>query len=393
MRIGINARYLAKSDCGNVTYLLNLIRGLAKYDTQNQYVIFVMNQKDGGAVNIKQDNFRFVEINPMKHNLKSNLNWDLGIADTEEFQKESLDILHCTHFAIPKAFYKSSNKPNVKIVTNIHDIIPSNVFRLKSFIDMGMPFKTMSSEGLIMRFLEPKMIKRVDEVITFSDYVKREVVRYLDYAADNITVIPHFPAQYFEKINHKARLDEIKAKYNLPDRFIAYFSGYHKRKNVSQLVKVFKRIARRYKDVYLVFIGEGSQPTKLKKQNINNTVFTGKISKEALVYIINLSEFTISTSLSEGFGLCTIESMKCGKICLCSENSPMEEISGGSTLYFNPRDGEDIYNVVTKIIDNPTLRIELERKASKRIKLFTEKRHIKDTINVYERAYQRKELH
>lgn len=393
MKIGINARYLAKTDCGNVTYILNLIRGLAKYDKQNEYIIFTMNDKDKLSTGISQDNFQFVKIKPEKYQFKSNLEWDLGIADTEEYQRANLDILHCTHFVIPKALYKNPSKSGVKVVSSIHDIIPSNVFRVKAFIEMGMPFQTMSSEGFILRMLEPKMIKRLDKAIVFSEYVKRDVTEYLGYPEGNICVIPHFPASYFEKLQpqtnteHKQRLEKLRIRYSLPKRFIMYFSGYHKRKNVPRLIKVFKRMAKEYKDIYFVFAGTDSQVKKLRRHNIPNAIFTGTLPKEDLSALINLSEFTISPSLSEGFGLSTVESMKCGKICLCSQDSPMEEVSGNASLYFNPRDENEIYNTILKIIENPCLKQELEKKSLERINLFTEENHIKKTLEIYKSLY------
>lgn len=391
MRIGINARFLSRSVCGNLIYITNLIKGLSKYDSKNEYVLFVSDEKSKNVLNINSKNIRYTLIDSKKYKFKSDIEWDFNFTNTKEFKQENLDLLHCTHFAIPNMNNKQALSNNMKIVVSIHDVIPSKMFRLKSFIEMGYPIPDMSLNGFYMRFKEAKMLKNADYVITFSNYVKKDLLNFFSYPEEKISVIPHFASSEFKIIDKnddkKSRkiLMETKKKFKLPRRFIVYFSGYHRRKNLKRLLKAFKKITNERNDIYLVLTGTGNLKEKIEKQSPKNIIFTGKTSRNELTAIINLSEFTITPSLYEGFGLMIIESMKCGKICLTSKNTPMEEIAGDSTLYFNPKNEEKIYKCIKKILNEPTLRKNLEEKVKTRLPFFREEKHIKDTIFVYDK--------
>lgn len=390
MKIGINARFLSRGYCGNLTYLKNLIKGLIKYDDTNEYVFFVNDPEcENMFENYNKSRFKFVTVNDKKHDYKSDYEWDMKFTDTEEFRSQKIDILHCTHFAIPDNIYKEKSLKNIKIVASIHDLFPTRVFRVRPFIEMGLPIREISMNGLFLRLKEPKMIQNIDRIITFSDFIKRDILRFYDYPEENIAVIPHFPADNFvqEDITanrmQRIRLEKIKNKYKLPEKFILYFGGYHRRKNIPTLLKAFDRVIKQFKNVYLVFAGTGKLQESLQKKKLPNIKFIGRVPANELPSVISLSQFTISPSTYEGFGLVVVESMKCGKICLSSKKSPMEEVAQDSSLYFNPYDKDDIYKTIITVLKNPKLRKELEGKTSSRLRYFTEEKHIKDTISVY----------
>jgi glycosyltransferase involved in cell wall biosynthesis len=186
---------------------------------------------------------------------------------------------------------------------------------------------------------------------------------------------------------NRDKLQDIKNKFHLPQRFVAYFSGFHRRKNIPNLIKAFKEVVKKHSDAFLVFIGGGKTKEELEKQHLQNVIFTGKVNKEELVSIVNLSEFVVVPSLYEGFGLSVIESMVCNKLCITSKDSPMMEVAGDSALYFNPRKPSEIYQCFLKVLENRALKKELEEKAKQRILLFKEESHIKNTISIYEKAF------
>ncbi len=395
MKVGITARFLSRPDCGNKTYLINLIRGISKYDSDNEYVVYIRNIEDKEVLEVESDNIKFLPIDEEYAVFKSDWEWDLYFTQTEEFKKEKIDVLHLTHFIIPNLKHQeisideSNETTYPKIVVSIHDLIPSKMFRIKSFLEMGLPFNQMSLNGLKLRVKEPSMIKDADHIIAFSEHVKKDIIRFFSYPKNKISVIPHFPGEEFrllDKTNDRdtrVKLQSTMRKFNLPSRFIAYFSGYHRRKNVPRLIRAFQKIVKRLPDIHLVFIGKGRLIDKLKNRKFQNIHFTGKVDKEELVSIINLSEITIAPSLYEGFGLWLVESMKCGKVCLTSKKSPMEDIGGDATLYFNPTNIEDITNTILKVLTNRNIKRELEEKMAKRSKLFNEEAHIKNTVNIY----------
>ena len=64
--------------------------------------------------------------------------------------------------------------------------------------------------------------------------------------------------------------------------------------------------------------------------------FLGRVSDEELVRLYNQASCFIFPSIYEGFGLPTIEAMKCGCPVLSSDIPVLREVCGDAAIFFNP---------------------------------------------------------
>jgi glycosyltransferase involved in cell wall biosynthesis len=67
-------------------------------------------------------------------------------------------------------------------------------------------------------------------------------------------------------------------------------------------------------------------------------VFTGYVSDEVKLALLNSAEFTIFPSLFEGFGLPALESISVGCPVLCSFASSLPEVVDSTCVLFDPTD-------------------------------------------------------
>ena len=88
-------------------------------------------------------------------------------------------------------------------------------------------------------------------------------------------------------------------------------------------------------------------------------------------------------SLYEGFGIPILEafSNNC-PVCL-SNASCFPEVAGDAALYFAPHDAQSMCDTLREVIASETLREELRRRGSERIKDFSLQKMVQQTCDVY----------
>lgn len=106
-------------------------------------------------------------------------------------------------------------------------------------------------------------------------------------------------------------------------------------KNPLFAIKVFQELvemnasAHKYKDIRMLFVGDGDLLSDMKKSVIefgvaDKVIFTGTKTDVADLFMI--MDYYIFPSLWEGLGISLIEAQASGLQCICSENIPREAI-------------------------------------------------------------------
>jgi glycosyltransferase involved in cell wall biosynthesis len=100
-------------------------------------------------------------------------------------------------------------------------------------------------------------------------------------------------------------------------------------------------------------------------------VILGKISDEELAAMYQLCRIFCYPSLYEGFGLPVLEAMSAGAAVVTSNVSSLPEVAGAAALYADPRDTMAIRDAITRLLDSPSEREELGRRARARASEFS----------------------
>lgn len=89
--------------------------------------------------------------------------------------------------------------------------------------------------------------------------------------------------------------------------------------------------------------------------------------------IYNRSSIFISNSLTEGFGLVSVEAMSCGCALVCTDIAGHKEysINGETALLVEPQDPYDMFEKVSSLIDNNDVRIMLAQQGNKYVQHFS----------------------
>jgi glycosyltransferase involved in cell wall biosynthesis len=234
-----------------------------------------------------------------------------------------------------------------------------------------------------MKLLLPLYCRKAAHLFPWSNFNLDETRKYLKLPLKNITITYPAPKECFKVINDNEELNQIKAKYNLPEKFIfgitrvdhigmdnvTFYSG----KNVETTLKAFSLIRDKVPHK-LVIAGRNVREYLLRtgwtEEDLRNIVFVGFIPHEDLAKLLNIASLFVIPSYYEGFGFTLVEAMASGCACVASTQGACPEISNSAALLADPFNPSDFAEKMLAVLNNDTLRNELCEKGIHRASTF-----------------------
>ena len=173
---------------------------------------------------------------------------------------------------------------------------------------------------------------------------------------------------------------------------IGYVGGLKPQKNVETLMEAFREFMKSYPEAKasLIIIGDGPMKPFLeeyaKKYTISNyTFFMGYIPNA--YRFLNTIDIFVLPSLSEGSPFSLIEAMACGRAIIASDIPAIREIveNGKEALLFDPRNPQQLKNLISTLYSNPKLREELGENARRKAKQYDINTVFPKILQIYKR--------
>ena len=238
----------------------------------------------------------------------------------------------------------------------------------------------------------PIYCKRASSIISVSQLTTDTFNKTLNLSDGKIKTVYFGPGRNFQRVQEQTKLQKVREKYRLPDRFILTLSGYDRgdRKNIEGILNGYKkyygRTSRKLviggKDCYK-FKQDYSIPDAGYGQGI---LFTGWIEQEDLPSVYSMADAFLYPSKHEAFPIPITEAMACGTPIITSNVNGLKEIAGDAALLIDPADTEEIANGMARILSDSELRESLSRKGLERSSLFSWDLCAKSTLALLERV-------
>jgi len=253
------------------------------------------------------------------------------------------DIIHYPFFDL---FYPSLDwyKPKPTLVT-IHDLTP---LVLKDKYPKGI-------RGSLNLLRQRLSLINIRAIITDSRFSATDINKLFFIPQNKIFVVyPSHDPIFYKKLNHK-KLKSIKAKYNLPNRFILNVSGGpNPNKNLVALAQATRNL-----NIPLVIVGKEmlqkiNYPVHKELQDLaslkkfDHIIYPGFIPTTDLLGFYQLASLYCQSSLYEGFGIPILEAQAAGCLLVSSNSSSLPELYASNTLNFNPNHLLDITKALHK---------------------------------------------
>lgn len=221
---------------------------------------------------------------------------------------------------------------------------------------------------LYFRTLLARGMRSCARVITVSEHAKSEIKHFLgDRHLAKITVIPEAAHPSFAIACSNTLKQEVRARYQLPERYLLTVATVEPRKNLVTLLDAYLLLQQHLGTDCppLIIVGrQGWNCTDIAdytKQLAGLVHFPGYVADEDLVALYQMAICLVFPSLYEGFGLPVLEAMSAGCPVITSNTSSLPEVAGDAGLLIHPLSAHDIYMAIRSSLEDEKLREQMVR--------------------------------
>lgn len=330
MRIAIDARAAAEVAAGRGRYVRELLLGLARLDSNNQYTLHARRPWEDARLDQR---FRWRCFQA------PSLGWPL-IAGAR--MSRSADVaLACTSYAMVGPL-------RIPAAAIVWDLAP---------FDRALRTPRGS---LLERATLPLAVRRCGRLIAISQATRTELVERFP-AAGPITDVATPAADARFSATPEPHDEEVLASHGIKAPYVLVTGTLEPRKNLPRLIEAFVGLDQAVRGAWtLVLAGAAGWETDATFASVAagaDLVRTlGYVSDEDLPCLYRRAGLFCYTSLYEGFGIPVLEAMQSGTAVLTSSISSMPEVGGSAAHYADPRSVADIRRGLSELLQDPVLR-------------------------------------
>lgn len=350
MNIGINLLPFREELGGAGKYAKNIVLELSLLDNENHYFLFVTKKNFRHFITA---NSNFIQIvNPFNSDFfLLRIFWEQFILPFQ-LKKKKIKTLFTPSVAVP-VFFRG------RMFTTVHDIAYKKV-----------KIKYPLLRRIYLAFITKVALVKSKVIFTVSNFSKEEIINEYGISPEKIYVIHNgIGSDFFLPVDNETR-DAIRAKYNLPEKYILYVGAIEPGKNLDRLIKVFSRLIKEslQNDLHLIMTGG----IGWKKESVLSLIHEESLKKKIVILpfipdnelpvIYQLARILVYISYYEGFGLPVLEGMASGIPVLTSNSPAIKEFAGDAVITTDPFDELSIKKELSNLLTDKEKSERLIRK-------------------------------
>ena len=384
MNIGFDAKRAAQNRTGLGNYSRFVIRILSEKFAGNQYHLYTPKpHRMPYLQEIPTLKHLFLHFPPQGIWSRLRSLWRVwGI--TKDIQKDGIHIFHGLsnelplNIGTPEQRKMKAGGKGCKYIVTVHDLIFIHTPQYYHWIDRQ-----------IYNFKFRRACLCADRVIAVSEYTKQEIMHYYHTPESKIDVVYQGCDPVFSQKIEEGKLQEVKARYQLPDKFVLYVGSIEERKNLMLVAKAMAELNRRAA-IHVVAVGRRTAYVDqiqdfLKAQGIDHLFhFYHQVPYADLPSFYKWASTFAYPSRIEGFGIPLLEAISSGVPAIGCTGSCLEEAGGPNSIYVNPDDAKGMANAILRTCTDEPLRQHMISEGKKYALNFSDEKLSHDLMKVYE---------
>lgn len=241
----------------------------------------------------------------------------------------------------------------------------------------------------------PLYVSRADAIIAISECTRRDLIAAYGVPPEKVTVVYEAAAPHFVP-TPADEVARVRARYDLPERFLLTVGTIEPRKNLSRLLAAFEIVARQgLADAWIIVGRPGwlyeNFFAQLEASPLREKVILpGFVPDADLPAVNSAATVAVLPSLYEGFGLPVLEAMACGTPVVCSDASSLPEFGGDAARYFDPTDTEAVTVALSEVLSDAALCREMGRRGRQQAARFSWERAAQESCALYDQLLGRR---
>ena len=251
---------------------------------------------------------------------------------------------------------------DIRSVVTIHDLIT-----------LRYPKQSNIFERIVEYIETRSACHRADRIIAASEATKRDIAHLLGVNHEKIDVVYEGCNPIYCQPVSEEHIDEVKRKYNLPERYLLNIGDMEERKNFGLIVEAMAELPE---DVHLVVVGRETNYTRRIKSRIKSlrmesrVHFVRNIEAKDRPAIYKGADIFIYPSKFEGFALEILEALAVGVPVIAARGSSREEAGGEHSIYVSSKDCGELVDAIELLEESDELRTKMITEGQRHVKHF-----------------------
>jgi len=235
--------------------------------------------------------------------------------------------------------------------------------------------------------IEKRGIQKADQVIAVSNFTKSIITNHYGVETNKVEVV-HNGVDQEPSAKFIKELPMIKKNFK-----IVLFAGRLTiQKGPDYFLHAAKKVLARRRDVVFVMAGSGDMREKLIEETVRlgisgNVIFTGFLRDQKLHTLYRSADLFVMPSISEPFGITSLESLINGTPVLLSKQSGVSEVVTHA-LKVDFWDTDEMANQIMAALSYNSLQQTLSENGHRQVKTITWNESAKKTKNIYRSLLQ-----
>jgi glycosyltransferase involved in cell wall biosynthesis len=353
---------------GVKVYTERLLRALLDLRTEHEFVLLYRNPALRGTYGHEPG------VTEVVLPARSVLTWD-QVAVPAAVRRHSIDLLYNPKYSIPL----TASCPAVWVCHGLDWYV--------------MPWASKLIDRISHRVLVPRYAARAAAIIAVSEVTRRHVMEFLPVAQDRVVTVYSGVDDVFRQPADEVSRRLIRAKYELPERFLLYAGAIYPPKNFTRLIRAYAQVGPARGIPLVVAGGENRFLSRRELREpealgIADWVrWPGWVDQEDLAVFYAMADALLLPSLFESCGLPVLEAMAAGCPVVTADRYGTKELAEGAAVLVNPESVASIADGICRVLDDGGLRAELVSTGRQRSRQFEWKRCAVETLAVLERVH------
>lgn len=302
------------------------------------------------------------------------------------------DVYHSPYYLMP---YRTA----APTVLTVYDIIP-----------LRYPEYSSTRSRLLFRLATRLALGSAQRVIAITENARQDFIREFGIRPERIATIPLAADAAFQP-QPAPVIEAVRARHQLPERFVLYVGSNKPHKNLTGLVTAWAElVSGRGGDAgsaptgtlptgrlpggdaasgaELVIAGAWDPHYPEARQLADSLGdgrirWLGQVADADLPGLYAAATVFVFPSLFEGFGLPVIEAMACGTPVICSNVTALPEVAGDAAIQIDPEDTAGLAQALGRVLQDKALQDDLRERGLRRAADYSWERTAAQTLEVY----------